>query len=199
MTPPNSCSRNGKQADQSIDAYAKSYGIAGIPDDAARLVLRPDGSVGVERLRVTPQGSAYRTPARQASGSGGGDGGGGGSSSSKPSAPAIGLRKSWDRMSVAEKQSVIDVINDALARRALLSSALVTMTCSPTGDLSLSQGQKMATIVGVVRAPVGPRFAAAEPPGPSVAVQTRNGQLLAEANARVARAKRERSQAVGDK
>ena len=149
-----------KQADQSIDAYAKSYGIAGIPDDAARLVLRPDGSVGVERLRVTPQGSAYRTPARPASGSGGGDGAGGGSSSSKPSAPAIGLRKSWDRMSLAEKQSVIDVINDALARRALLSSALVTMTCSPTGDLSLSQGQKMATIVGscVPRsAPVSPR------------------------------------------
>ena len=149
-----------KQADQSIDAYAKSYGIAGIPDDAARLVLRPDGSVGVERLRVTPQGSAYRTPARPASGSGGGDGAGGGSSSSKPSAPAIGLRKSWERMSLAEKQSVIDVINDALARRALLSSALVTMTCSPTGDLSLSQGQKMATIVGscVPRsAPVSPR------------------------------------------
>ena len=149
-----------KQADQSIDAYAKSYGIAGIPDDAARLVLRPDGSVGVERLRVTPQGSAYRTPARPVSGSGGGDGGGGGGSSSKLSAPAIGLRKSWDRMSLAEKQSVIDVINDALARRALLSSALVTMTCSPTGDLSLSQGQKMATIVGscVPRsAPVSPR------------------------------------------
>ena len=149
-----------KQADQSIDAYAKSYGIAGIPDDAARLVLRPDGSVGVERLRVTPQGSAYRTPARPASGSGGGDGGGGGSSSSKPSAPAIGLRKSWDRMSLAEKQSVIDVINDALARRALLSSALVTMTCSPTGDLALSQGQKMATIVGSCAprsTPVSPR------------------------------------------
>ena len=148
-----------KQADQSIDAYAKSYGIAGIPDDAARLELRPDGSIGVERLRVTPQGGAYRTPARQASGSGDG-GGGGGSSSAKSSAPAIGLRKSWDRMSLAEKQSVIDVINDALARRALLSSALVTMTCSPTGDLSLSQGQKMATIVGscVPRsAPVSPR------------------------------------------
>ena len=149
-----------RQADQSIDAYAKSFGISGIPDDAARLELRPDGSIGVERLRVTPQGSAYRTPARQTSGSGGGGGGGGSSSPTKASAPAIGLRKSWERISLAEKQAVIDVINDALARRALLSTALVTMTCSPTGDLSLSSGQKMATIVGSCAprsSPVSPR------------------------------------------
>ena len=137
-----------RQADRSIDTYAKSFGISGIPDDAARLELRQDGTIGVERLRVTPQGSAYRTPARQTSGSGGSGGGGGSSSPTKASAPAIGLRKSWERMSLAEKQAVIDVINDALARRALLSTALVTMTCSPTGDLSLSSGQKMATIVG---------------------------------------------------
>ena len=146
-----------KQADQSIDAYAKAYGITGIPDDAARLELRPDGSIGVERLQVTPQGAASRTPARQTSGAGGGGGGGG---RARPSAPAIGLRKSWERMSHAEKQVVIDVINDALARRALLSSALVTMTCSPTGDLALSQGQKMATIVGSCAprsTPVSPR------------------------------------------
>lgn len=148
-----------KQADQSIDAYAKAYGITGIPDDAARLELRPDGTIGVERLKVTPQGSAYRTPAPKASGTGNG-GGGGGSTSAKPSPPAIGLRKSWEKMSHAEKQAVIDVINDALARRALLSSALVTMTCSPTGDIPLSKGQKMATIVGSCAprsSPVSPR------------------------------------------
>ena len=155
-----------RQADKSIDAYAKSYGITGIPDDAARLELRPDGSIGIERLRVTPQGGAYRTPAPTPSGATGGGGGGGGGSA-KPSAPSITLRKSWDRMSMDEKQAVIDVINDALARRALLSSALVTMTCSPTGDLSLGSGQKMATIVGSCAprtSPVAPQQSLREHP-----------------------------------
>ena len=151
-----------RAADTGIDAYARAYGITGIPDDAAKLELRPDGTIGIERLRVTPQGDAFRTPAPASSGgqSGGGEGSGGGGGA-RPSAPTIGLRKSWEKMTMAEKQDVIDVINDALARRALLSSALVTMTCSPTGDLSLSSGQKMAAIVG----PCAPRSSPAPPKG----------------------------------
>ena len=189
-----------RQADQSIDAYAKSFGIAGIPDDAARLELRPDGSIGVERLKVTPQGSAYRTPARQASGSssgGGGDGSGSGSSS-KPSGPAIALRKSWDRMSLAEKQSVIDVINDALARRALLSSALVTMTCSPTGDLSLSAGQRWRPSWGRAR-PDRARHRHGRASGRTRGCPNMSWQHWLEANATVPRAKRGRSQPAGGK
>ena len=153
-----------RQADKNIDNYAKAYGITGIPDDAARLVLRADGTIGIERLQVTPQGDVSRTQARPATSGGGGGGSGGGGGGSKPSGPSINLRKSWERMTMDEKQAVIDTINEALARRALLSSALVTMTCSPTGDLSLASGGKMATIIG----PCAPR---SSPVSPNKALQ----------------------------
>ena len=119
--------------DASLDRYAAQFGIA-IPNDAAKLFINPDGSLGMERLTVGSE-----SPTKPAA-FGGGGGGGGGSGGGRPPTPcppdpAFAAGGLWDTLTMEEKIFVVAEINRALAARARLARLIVEKTGDETGGI----------------------------------------------------------------
>ena len=150
------------RGDRNLDQYAAAFGIKNIPNDAAQLFLKADGSLGVRRLGTPPQPPvSVETPKRK-SGAAGGTGGGG-SSATAPTqmthVPAMSTLTDWNQLSIEEKLHVITTINQALAERSRLALGLMLMTCDDTGGLDvLKKGERIGKIpssnVPCVPAPV---------------------------------------------
>ena len=138
------------RGDRNLDQYAAAFGIKNIPNDAAQLFLKADGSLGVRRLGAPPQPPvSVETPKRK-SGEASGTGGGG-SSSPAPTqmtyVPAMSTLTDWNQLSIEEKLYVITTINQALAERSRLALGLMLMTCDDTGGLDvLKKGERIGKI-----------------------------------------------------
>ena len=152
------------RGDRNLDQYAAAFGIKNIPNDAAQLFLKADGSLGARRLGTPPQPPvSVETPKRKSGAAGGGGGGGGGSSATAPTqmthVPAMSTLVSWEQLSIEEKLHVITTINQALAERSRLALGLMLMTCDDTGGLDVLKkreriGKIPASNVPCVPAPV---------------------------------------------
>ena len=145
-----SLQRKWLRGDRNLDQYAAAFGINNIPNDAAELFLKADGSLGVRRLGTPPQPPVRVETPKHKSGEAG-DTGGGGSSSAAPTqmthVPAMSTLVGWEQLSFEEKLLVVATINQALAERSRLALGLMLMTCDDTGGLDvLKKGERIGKI-----------------------------------------------------
>ncbi len=141
------------RGDRNLDQYAAAFGIKNIPNDAAELFLKADGSLGVRRLGAPPQPPVRVETPKRKSGEAGGTGGGG-SSAPAPTqmthVPAMSTLTDWNQLSFEEKLHVIATINQALAERSRLALGLMLMTCDDTGGLDvLKKGERIGKIPAI--------------------------------------------------